>query len=153
MFPMRKRTLLLTMAVLILSLTLIAARLPAAEQGGRRFTAYLSGAAEVPGPGDEDGSGRAVISLNPGKEMICWTITVSDITLPATGAHIHYGGAGVAGPVVVALSPPDESGMSNGCTSVPRETVLEIMHAMDQYYVNVHTSDYPAGAVRGQLGK
>ena len=36
------------------------------EQGGRRLTATLAGAAEVPGPGDPDGAGTAVITLNQG---------------------------------------------------------------------------------------
>jgi hypothetical protein len=117
------------------------------------LTATLSGAEEVPGPGDPDGSGTAIITLNPGKEKVCWVISVSNITLPATGAHIHEGEAGVAGPIDVTLSPPDESGMSSGCTDVDRDEIKEIMHEIDEYYVNVHTTDYPAGAVRGQLEK
>ena len=151
MFSMQKGKLLLMGAVLILAIALMAARLPPAAQGGSPLTAQLSGSAEYPGPGDEDGSGTAVLTLNPGQETICWTISVSDISLPATGAHIHEGVAGVPGPVVVALSPPDASGMSSGCASVPRDEVLEILYETDQYYVNVHTSDFPAGAVRGQL--
>jgi hypothetical protein len=37
--------------------------------GGRPVSAHLSGAAEVPGPGDPDGHGTALISLNPGLGM------------------------------------------------------------------------------------
>ena len=153
MFNKRKESLFLTIAVLILSLALVAAKVPGADQGGRRLTANLSGAAEVPGPGDPDGSGTVVLTLNPGQETICWEITVSNLTLPATGAHIHEGEAGVAGPIDVTLSPPDASGKSSGCTSVDRAEVKEIMHEVDEYYVNVHTTDFPGGAVRGQLEK
>jgi hypothetical protein len=85
--------------------------------------------------------------------MVCWEITVSNITLPAAAAHIHEGEAGVAGPVDITLSPPDASGKSSGCTSASRAEIKEIMHEPDEYYVNVHTSDYPAGALRGQLEK
>jgi hypothetical protein len=122
-----------------------------ADDGGRPFTTALTGAAEVPGPGDPDGSGTAVLSLNPGQEEVCFELTVTGIA-PATAAHIHIGGAGVAGPVVRGLSPPT-SGSSSGCVSASRELILAIMQNPENYYVNVHNAEYPAGAVRGQLSK
>src|SRR5574341_231925 len=155
-FPMLtkpKGALFLVVTALILSLGLVAFKIPGAHQGGRPLRATLAGSAEVPGPADPDGSGKAVITFNPGQNMICWKITVSDITLPATGAHIHKAKAGVAGPIVVPLSPPDASGKSSGCTSATRAEIKDIMHHVNEYYVNVHTTDYPAGALRGQLKK
>ena len=121
--------------------------------GGRPLDAVLTGAAEVPGPGDPNGSGLVHLTLNQGQGEVCWRISVSGITLPATAAHIHVGPVGVAGPVVVTLGAPDASGFSSGCTSAARELIKEIRQNPDQYYVNVHTPDYPAGAIRGQLGK
>jgi hypothetical protein len=145
---MKKNTLLLIMIVLaVLALAGIAA------DGGRKFTTTLTGAAEVPGPGDPDGSGTAKITLNYGQGEVCWEIWVSDIALPAAAAHIHEGPLGVAGPVDVTLSAPDASGFSSGCTSVDREEIKEIIQHPEEYYVNVHTTDYPAGALRGQLSK
>jgi hypothetical protein len=55
---------------------------------GTMLTATLTGAAEVPGPGDPDGSGNASLNLMPKKERICYTITVSNIE-PATMAHTY----------------------------------------------------------------
>ena len=125
-----------------------------ADDGGRRFTITLTGAAEVPGPGDPDGFGTAVIRLNPGQGEVCFEITVSNITLPATGAHIHVGTATEFGPVVVGLTPPDASGVSSGCVTADRDLILAIIRNPENYYVNVHTLPlYGAGAVRGQLGK
>ena len=125
-----------------------------ADDGGRRFTTTLTGAAEVPGPGDPDGSGTAVIRLNPGQEEVCWEIQVSDITLPATGAHIHLGTATQSGPVVVGLTPPDASGVSSGCRTADRDLIIAIIQNPENYYVNIHTQPlYGAGAIRGQLGK
>jgi hypothetical protein len=145
---MKKNTLLLIMIVLaVLALASIAA------DGGRSFTTTLTGAAEVPGPGDPDGSGTATITLNHGQGTVCWQIWVSDITLPATAAHIHEAPVGVAGPVDVALSAPDASGFASGCATVSREEIKEIIQHPEEYYVNVHTTDYPAGALRGQLSK
>ena len=122
--------------------------------GGRPLDATLTGTAEVPGPGDSDGSGTAHITLNQGQGEVCFKITVSDITLPATGAHIHTGEAGVAGGVVVPLTPPDESGASSGCvTGVDKDLIKAIRQNPAAYYVNVHNADFPPGAVRGQLSK
>lgn len=123
-----------------------------AGDGGRRRTAVvhlLTGAEEVPGPGDPDGSGSATLKLNPGLEEICYNLTVSDIA-PATAAHIHFGTAGTAGPVVVGLEPPT-SGSSSGCASADRDLIKNILKNPSDYYVNVHNAEYPAGAVRGQL--
>lgn len=122
-----------------------------AQTGGRPLTASLAGENEVPGPGDPDGTGEARITVNPGTGQICYTLTVSGIA-PATMAHIHEGEEGVAGPVRVGLTPPT-SGTSSGCASASREQALEILKNPSAYYVNVHNAEYPAGAVRGQLGK
>ncbi len=53
----RTRVLLGAMATM-LTLSLVAA--PAAMAKGRPLQADLTGAAEVPGPGDEDGAGTAI---------------------------------------------------------------------------------------------
>lgn len=133
--------------------TVGADRINGADQGGRPFATTLTGAAEVPGPGDPDGSGVALITLNPGRKQVCFELTVSNITLPATGAHIHRGTVTEAGPVVVGLAPPDATGTSEGCASASRELILEIIRNPEQFYVNVHTTDFPDGALRGQLAK
>jgi hypothetical protein len=122
-----------------------------ASDGGRRFTTTLTGAAEVPGPGDPDGSGTAVIRLNHGQGEICYELAVSGIA-PASAAHIHVGSADVAGPVVVGLVAPT-GGSSSSCTSVDRDLIKAIIQNPDTYYVNVHNADFPAGALRGQLSK
>lgn len=119
------------------------------QAGGRPLEASLTGAAEVPGPGDPDGSGEAFLTLNQGRGEICFQLSGLDIA-PATAAHIHRGPAGVAGPVVVGLAPPT-SGFSSGCVSVDRDLVKEIRQNPAGFYVNVHNAPFPAGAIRGQL--
>lgn len=122
--------------------------------GGRPFVVTLTGAAEVPGPGDPDGTGTASLTLNQGQGIISFEINVENITLPATGAHIHVGSATEAGPVVVALTAPDATGHSSGEVSVDPELIKAIRQNPENYYVNVHTLPlYAAGAVRGQLSK
>ena len=111
----------------------------------------LLGTAEVPGPGDPDGKGNAVIVLKMDSLEVCWILVVKNITLPATAAHIHVGAANVAGPVVVPLSAPNARGLAAGCAVVTEALFMNLMMNSEQYYVNVHNADFPAGAVRGQL--
>ena len=124
----------------------------APSKGGRKLETNLTGPAEVPGPGDPDGTGKAELRLRKGQGQICAELNVSNITLPALGAHIHQAPVGVAGPIVVTLPTPDADGMVEGCVAAGRPLVEAILANPAGYYVNVHTSDYPAGAIRGQLG-
>jgi CHRD domain len=113
--------------------------------------ARLSGPVEVP-PGDPDGSGLATFIIDPTRGQVCFAIVVNDILLPATAAHIHVASAGVAGPIVIPLTAPDANGSSAGCVGgIDHQLLRAIKSHPRQYYVNVHTTDFPGGAVRGQL--
>ena len=132
--------------------TAAAGRFAGSSTGGVTLTATLLGENEVP-PADPDGSGTAVVTLNSGQGVVCFEISVSNIALPATGAHIHQGEAGVNGPIVVTLTPPDESGTSSGCVEADRGLLKDIRKNPAGYYVNVHTTEFPGGAIRDQLSK
>jgi hypothetical protein len=127
------------------------AQQPEQEQGGRPLTAVLTGADEVPGPGDEDGSGAATLRLNAGQEEICYDLAVDGMEVP-TAAHIHRGTSGSAGAPVVTLEAPVD-GASTGCVDAERDLIKEIIQNPASFYVNVHNDEFPAGAVRGQLSK
>ena len=122
-----------------------------AKTGGRPLRTTLTGAAEVPGPGDPDGRGTATIRLNRGQGKVCFFLTASNLTLPAIGAHIHIGASTAFGDIVVTLIPPDATGVSFGCVSASRDLIAAIRTNPSNYYVNVHTTDFTAGAIRGQL--
>jgi hypothetical protein len=119
------------------------------DGGGSLATlkASLTGEKEVPGPGDPDGSGTAVVKVFRAK--VCYTLEVARIE-PATAAHIHLGFRDEAGPVVAPLEPPTD-GSSSACTQIPRALSLELREHPGRYYVNVHNEPFPDGAVRGQL--
>lgn len=125
-------------------------RLDGANTGGRPISVTMTGAAERPGPGDPDGSGVAHFTLNYGQNEICYRLEVSDIAT-ATAAHIHLAPSDAPGPVVVPLVAPSD-GSSSGCVSVDRELIKAILLHPENYYVNVHNAEFPAGAIRGQLG-
>jgi hypothetical protein len=141
----------LFVALLLVSALVLATAGAAAAAGGRPFSTTLTGAAEVPGPGDPDGIGHAFIRVNPGLGLVCYELHVMDID-PAVAAHIHVGGADVAGPVVVPLAAPTD-GSSSGCAEVTRDLALAIIRDPSNYYVNVHNAQFPAGALRGQLSR
>ena len=128
-----------------------AAKLGGADQGGRLLTTTLTGAKEVPGPGDPDGTGFASVTVNPGKGLVCYELSVSGIA-PATGAHIHEAPFREAGEVVVPIEPPTD-GSSSGCVDVGRTLAKDILKDPADYYVNVHNEEYEAGALRGQLSR
>ena len=120
---------------------------------GAQFQITLTGAAERPNPGDPDGTGTAKVTVNQEKGEVCYEIAFSNITLPATGFHIHAGPADVAGPIVVPFTAPT-AGSSTGCASnVAPDLLSKIRQDSAGYYLNVHTGDFPGGAIRGQLPK
>jgi hypothetical protein len=149
---MRRRVLFLAAALGMVAMLAMAA--PALGEG-RPFSTTLTGAAEVPGPGDPDASGTAFITLNQGQGEVCFDLSWALIDGTVTAAHIHVGPAGVAGDVVVPLFAGALAGTdsASGCISgVSEELIKAIRQDPASYYVNVHSDVFPAGAVRGQLG-
>lgn len=74
---------------------------------------------------------------------------VQDLTSSITGAHFHLGQGGINGPVLEAIT-VDSDGIAVGAWMDLTETE---MHALEdeEIYVNVHTSLYSDGEVRGQV--
>jgi hypothetical protein len=158
-----RRTTVAGIAVAIAGLAVIApVSTSGAAGGGRPLSADLSGAAEVPGPGDPDGTGHAEIRIRAARGEVCYEVSVQKIT-PSTWAAIHAGSAGEVGPDVVYLIPPGPEvilstgevtgGRTSGCTYVEPELAKDIARHPDRYYVNVQNAAFLDGAVRGQLSK
>ena len=122
-----------------------------AEQTTKTYRATLTGAQE-PGGGDVDGAGRAEISISDNFGQICYDLNDVKGIGPITAAHIHRGAPGVNGPVVFTLKPANEGGYK-GCTGGSEWTQDRIENNPEAFYVNVHTAQYPNGAIRGQLGR
>jgi hypothetical protein len=115
------------------------------------LTAELEGgAAEVPAPGDPDGTGTAKVTLDDTSGEVCYDITVEGIAAPAA-AHIHEGAEGTSGPVVITFD-PTKIGEGETCLTGQKTADIErILANPENFYVNVHTADFQGGAVRGQL--
>jgi hypothetical protein len=115
-----------------------------AAGGGVEIDAKLMGISEQPDLGDPDGTGSAVIRLRAGQARVCFQLDAQNIGT-ATAAHIHKGTPEESGPAIVPL------GLSTGCVKASRVVVKDILANRASYYVNIHTGDFPNGAVRGQL--
>jgi hypothetical protein len=144
-----KRLITFLITFLVLALALVFAAAAFAGGGGAPRVTTMSGAEEAPGPGDPDGSGFASIWLNVGQGTVCFELTAENIA-PATAAHIHEAPPGSPGPVIVPLTPPTD-GSSSGCVAADKDVIKGIIQDPEEYYVNVHNAEFPAGAIRGQL--
>lgn len=120
----------------------------------------MLGANEVPPPGDPDGFGMASVTfdLTATTPNVCWDLSYGNLTGTPAAAHIHAGASGTAGPVVIGLT-PFTTLTSTGASACRDLTAGEATIAADivanpqNFYTNVHTSDFPGGAIRGQLAK
>jgi hypothetical protein len=157
---------LATLAALLLSV------LPAFGQPAERstFTANLTGAAEVADPAVETSAkGQAVFRLSQDGTELSYRLIVANIE-NVTMSHIHLAPAGANGPVVAWLypdGPPAQliPGRSSGVLAVGTITADDLVGPLatmslddlvdelraGNAYVNVHTTAYPAGEVRGQI--
>lgn len=131
-----------------------------ASLNGRNEVA--SGAADRRVVGDPNGRGEAyVFGVDGDATTLCYVLTVKGID-PASAAHIHEGAEGTNGPVVANLAAPADGNAADCLTegevgpgTTPKfptgEKVADILANPSNYYVNVHSSEYPGGAIRGQL--
>ena len=143
---------LLAHAALIAGLGLAAQAFAADAPAAGMLMANLAGANEKPTAGDPKASGMAHVQLDAAKNQVCYELMVKDLAQP-TMAHIHKGGPTEAGPVALALTPPDPNGHAKGCATADAALVKDLAQNPGGYYVNVHSATFKAGAIRGQLGK
>jgi hypothetical protein len=115
-----------------------------------RLHAILTGAQEVPAA---DPDGRAIASVNLRQDSVDFRLAWTAVS-PILG-HIHRGAAGTNGPVVVPFFttavPASIFALAGTVPDVDPALVREIRAAPGNYYVNLHTVEFPTGAVRGQL--
>jgi len=126
------------------------------ERQGSLF-ASATGSQEVPGSqpvGDKDGF--AIFSLKPSHDHIKFSIRWSNTSAP-TAAHVHKGGIGVNGPIVVGFFDASPDGLPASLTAVagsataPAAVINKIKEDPIGHYGNLHTTEFTGGAVRGQF--
>ncbi|MDE2005010.1 MAG: CHRD domain-containing protein [Rhodospirillales bacterium] len=123
---------------------------PLAQAKPMTVTIPLTGAAQVP-PVTTAGHGSARITYDAATHKLSWSVSYSGLGSPVTMAHFHNGGAGKNGPVVLWISKKGgkvKSPLTGSATLTPMQAKLLMGGDL---YVNVHTKNHPAGAIRGQV--
>lgn len=114
------------------------------------FYAVMDSSQEVPATGSQ-AYGLAVFKVSMDQSKMRINMIVKGLSGPLTGAHIHFGNPGVAGPVAVDLT----ADVNENQIDVTIDSSLFLL-ALDSMihgnaYINVHTGIYPNGEIRGQI--
>lgn len=158
--------------VIVALIGLVALAAPSFAQTS--FTATLN-AAQVVGGTASPATGTATLTLNAAQDTLTYSITLTGLDLdglqtPAdpsdnvTNFHFHAAAVGVNGPVVFGLIAPGHdpddlainpvagtvSGAWENTDVNPLSGQLANLLA-GGLYLNVHTTTYPGGAIRGQV--
>jgi hypothetical protein len=155
------------MLVLVLLVSALVAPAAMADQS-RNFVANLSGDQEVPAA-NTLARGTAIFHLSSDGSYISYKLIVANIE-NVTQSHIHLAPAGANGGVVAWLypgGPPAQliPGRTDGILAqgviteanlvgaLAGMTLADLIAHMESgnAYVNVHTSQYPGGEIRGQI--
>jgi CHRD domain len=144
-------------AALLALVSLLAAASPAAAAANTDtvvFAVPLSGV-------DPEGTGTAVLRFDQTTGELCYDIVVRGIgepTEPQPGlgsAHIHLratGGIAVHLDADFAQAGAADVFLASNCVQVDAATLEAILADPSAFYVNIHTVEFPGGAIEGTLG-
>jgi hypothetical protein len=122
---------------------------PAAYAETIALKADLKGANEVP-PNTSPASGKAEATFDTDTKLLTWTVTYTDLTGPALGAHFHGPSdagknAGIVLPFKTVQSP------IQGTATLTENQAADLLAG--KWYANIHTAANPGGELRGQMMK
>jgi|SRR5947209_3773523 len=114
-----------------------------------KLQAELKGSNEVP-PNASPGSGNAEAAFDTDTKVLSYTVTFSNLSGPALGAHFHGPSdagknAGIALPFKSVQSP------IQGTATLTEAQAADLLAG--KWYANVHTAANPGGELRGQMAK
>lgn len=106
----------------------------------------LSGAQEVP-PTPSAASGTACFSVDTTAKTVTYNITYAGLMAPETGAHIH--GPAPAGVNAGVKTPLPLGFHKTGVWNYAAADEADILGGLT--YVNIHSTGFPGGEIRGQM--
>ncbi|GAA1711650.1 CHRD domain-containing protein [Isoptericola hypogeus] len=140
-----------------------------------RVSERLSGYEETPLSLSTAGNGRFEARIDTRDEEIRWTLSFADTETTVTQAHIHFGSPSQSGGIAVFLCtnlgngpagtqacpaegtvrgtivPADVIGPAGQGLAVGDFDALVDAVRAESTYVNVHTTGFPAGEIRGHI--
>jgi CHRD domain len=166
-------------AALVAATALTSAAIAGHQDDRGMFHATLTGFQEVTGPGPilSEGNGTLKLKLDRHAKTLTFWLTYSNLTPGAFMAHIHFAPVHVGGSIMVwfcggpPVTPPAGvqpcpagGGTVTGTITAADVQSIASQHVMagdfdaledaldaDSAYVNVHTTAFPAGEIRGQI--
>jgi hypothetical protein len=132
------------------------------------FNATLDGLQETP-PNSSSASGTASIVFDTTADTVAFNVPFQGLTPAAPGldagtdSHIHFGAPGIGGPVLLPLEPlagrssGTLAGTVNGSVLAPNpfniNNLQDVVNAgvAGNLYINLHSTAFPNGEIRGQL--
>lgn len=98
--------------------------------------------------GAGDGTGAISGSYDDATNVLDYSITWSDLTSTVIIAHFHVGAVGVSGGIDLGI--PDLTSPSEA-TGIVLSAAQEANLLGGSWYVNIHTTNFPGGEIRGQV--
>jgi CHRD domain-containing protein len=108
----------------------------------------MSGDQVGPSPGASNAFGTANLFVDLRNGVLCYRMGYDGMSR-ASGAHIHAGGPGQNGRPVIDLHP--EANGDEGCVGADPTALRNVRDHPEAFYLQLHTAEYPDGAIRGQL--
>jgi hypothetical protein len=118
----------------------------------KQFNLKMIGSQEVPGPGDPDGFASGKLWLNPAPPIVNYDLTYTNLDTLSL-MHIHTGIAGASGAPLIDLDVTTTGGPGTviGSSTGTTDDVNAVLANPSGFYINLHTSVFPGGAVRNQV--
>lgn len=119
----------------------------------KEWNIALSAKNESPAPPGRNETGTANLKLMSDNSLQ-YVLNVSGLAAGdgLTAAHLHSGDAITSGPVILNLNPVFSAGSSTGSVSNVRQSLIDSLNSTaNEIYVNVHSTQAPAGIARGQV--
>ena len=111
------------------------------------FTATLNGAQETP-QNNSTATGRATLLLSPDEKTGRVSVTFNGLSSTQTDAHVH--GPAAPGVSAAPVFPLPLGQISDFQITLTPSQVQDLKNGL--YYINIHSSNFPAGEIRGQFG-
>jgi hypothetical protein len=132
----------------------LATAYPHGHYGHEQFLVSLSGDEEEDG-GDRNGRGIAGLDFDAESERVCYYATWDRLDGAVTAFHLHHAPRHENGGHWIDFFNDThfdgDHSTRTDCVHASRGEIYEVLDHPSDFYLNLHTTAHPKGAIRGQL--